>query len=93
MPANERYLSTRWQRISKTLAGIFGGYLVTILIHLAIGAVWGTGVSWVQTTTYSSFVVWLLAIIVALLFQKAWRVWALYFLIIIGCSAIIYLFK
>ncbi|WP_234572470.1 hypothetical protein [Rhodohalobacter sp. 614A] len=90
MPANERYLSTRLQRISKTLAGIIGGYFVTVVIHLVFGAVLGTGAVWIQTTTYSAFSLWITTIIVALLFEKAWKVWGLYLLIIIICSGIIY---
>lgn len=90
MPANERYLSTRLQRISKTLAGIIGGYFVTVGIHLVFGAVLGTGAVWIQTTTYSAFSLWITTIIVALLFEKAWKVWGLYLMIIIICSGIIY---
>lgn len=93
MPANERYLSTRLQRISKTLAGIIGGYFVTVVLHLVFGAVLGTGAIWVHTTTFSAFLMWATAIIVALLFEKAWKVWGLYLLIIIIGSGIIILFR
>lgn len=93
MPANKRHLGTRMQRISKTLAGIVGGYLVAMAIHLAIGTFWGSSSSWIQTTTYSSFAVWIAAIIVALLFKKAWHVWVLYLLIIVSCSGLIYLLR
>lgn len=91
MPANERYLSTRLQRISKTLAGIIGGYFVTVVIHLVFGTVLGTGPAWVHTTTFSAFFLWVATIIGALLFEKAWKVWGLYLLIIIGGSGIIYI--
>lgn len=93
MPANERYLSTRLQRISKTLAGIIGGYFVTVVIHLVFGAILGTGAVWIQTTTYSAFCLWVATIILALLFEKAWKVWALYLFIILVGSGVIILFR
>ncbi|NGP90106.1 hypothetical protein [Fodinibius halophilus] len=93
MPANKRYLSTRAQRISKTLAGIVGGYFVTIAIHLLVGVIIGTGHGWVQTVTYSTFLFWIAAMVVALLFEKAWKVWALYLFITFSCAALIYLLR
>lgn len=93
MPANERYLSTRAQRISKTLAGIVGGYFATMTIHLLFGAVMGTGAVWIQTTTYSAFFLWVAAIIGALLFKKAWKVWGLYLLVAISCFGLTFLLK
>ncbi|MCW9705444.1 hypothetical protein [Fodinibius salsisoli] len=93
MPANKRHLGSRMQRISKTLAGIVGGYLIAMAFHLAIGIFWGSSPGWIQTTTYSSFAVWIAAIIVALLFKKAWQVWAIYGSIIVSCSVLIYLFR
>lgn len=90
MPANERYLSTRLQRISKTLAGVIGGYFVTVAIHLAVGVLVEAGSIWIQTTIYTAFCLWIMTMIVALLFEKAWKVWVLYLLIIVGCSGIIY---
>lgn len=81
------------QRISKTLAGIICGYLVAMAIHLAVGAIWGSTAGWIQTTTYSAFSLWVAAIVVALLFKKAWKVWVLYLSIIVSCSGLIYLFR
>lgn len=93
MPANKRHFGTRMQRISKTLAGIIGGYLATIALHLVVGVIWGSSPSWIQTTTYSAFSLWIAAIVAALLFKKAWKVWVLYLLIIVSCSGLIYLFR
>ena len=94
MPANKRHLGTRGQRISKSLAGIIGGYIATMAIHLVVGAIWGSSnASWIQTTTYSAFTLWIMTIIAALLFRKAWKVWALYITITISCSGAIYLLR
>lgn len=93
MPANKRHLGRRGQRISKTLAGVVGGYFAAVAIHLAVGAIWESSASWIQTMTYSAFSLWIAAIVVALLFKKAWKVWSLYLLVAASCSGLIYLLR
>lgn len=53
----------------------------------------GTGAVWIQTTTYSAFFLWVAAIIGALLFKKAWKVWGLYLLVAISCFGLTFLLK
>lgn len=93
MPANKRHLSTRGQRISKTLAGIIGGYIVTMALHLLVAVIWSASPAWIQTTTYSAFSMWVAAIIVALLFKSAWKIWSLYGIISLISFTLIYLLR
>ncbi len=93
MPANKRYLSSRGERISKTLAGIMGGYIVTIALHLLVAVLWSAGPAWIQTTTYSAFLLWVTAMVIALLFNQSWKPWTLYGLVSIVCFMLIYLLR
>ncbi|MEM1321130.1 MAG: hypothetical protein AAGG75_12825 [Bacteroidota bacterium] len=90
MPAKQEYLSGRGQRALKVSAGILGGFLLAVAIHLVIGAaVEDKGVV-VITSAYSTFFLWVLFMILAFLFKNGWKAWGTYLLGIAICAALIY---
>lgn len=91
MPAKQEYLSSPGQRALKVSAGILGGFLLAIALHLVIGAfVENKGVL-VITSAYSTFFFWILFMILAFLFKNGWRAWGAYLLGIGICAGIIFL--
>ncbi|MFS4446822.1 hypothetical protein [Maribacter sp. 2307UL18-2] len=93
MPANAKYLSSKGQRWLKISAGILGGYLASMAIHIAIGAVLEHKSALVLTTAYSTFFLWIAFMVFAFLSKNGWKVWGWMLLIIAICSTIIVLFK
>lgn len=91
MPAKEKYLSSGWSRFSKVTAAILGGYLVTMLIHIAAAKIPEDDTNLIITTAYSSFLMWVGFMILAFFIKKAWQVWTLYSLIGLCCAALIFL--
>jgi len=89
MPAKQKYLSTSIQRIQKISAGILGGLLLTVGIHLAIGSLLEDKSILIITSIYSTFILWVLFMIVAFLFRKGWQAWVIYLSGIILCSLVI----
>ncbi len=88
MPANAKYLTASpWQRFAKISAGILGGYMVAMTLHLALAS-WVNHVNVLITSTFSGFIVWVSLMIVAFLSKSGWRIWLLYFLITIVCLSI-----
>ncbi len=90
MPANTKYLSSRTHRILKITGGILGGFLVTMSLHLLIGALLEDKSALVITTAFSAFLVWVGTMIVAFLFRNGWQLWGLYLGITLLCSVAIY---
>lgn len=91
MPAKAKYLSTSGERALKVSAAILGGYILTMAIQLAVGSIIEDKAVMVITSAYSSFFLWVFFMIVAFLFDKAWKPW-LYYLLGTGvCAIIIYL--
>lgn len=81
MPANPKYLTASpWQRFAKISAGILGGYLVSMSLHLALAA-WLDHVNVIITGTYSGFILWVVFMTLAFLSRNGWRLWLLYLLI------------
>ncbi|MEM1135066.1 MAG: hypothetical protein AAGI07_04455 [Bacteroidota bacterium] len=93
MPAQTKYLSSTPQRIAKITAAIFGGYIVAMAIHIAIGAVLENKAPLLLTSAFSAFFLWVFFMIVSFLMKKAWQVWALFACITIVCSICIIIFK
>lgn len=93
MPAKEKYLTASpWQRFAKISAGILGGYLVSMSIHLALAS-WLDHVNVLITATFSGFIIWVGFMSLAFLSRNGWRVWMLYLLISIVFTVIAYLGK
>jgi hypothetical protein len=91
MPANSKYLtSSGWQRFSKISAGILGGYLVTMAIHLALAA-WFKHTNVIITATFTGFMGWVGFMIIAFYAKSGWKVWLLYVLLTAFFSLIMWL--
>ena len=79
MPANKKYLTTSFhQKFAKLTAGIFGGYLISALLHLLL-AFWLPNHKIVFITSiFSIFLIWMVLIIVPYLSRNGWKVWGIY---------------
>ncbi|RAV30324.1 hypothetical protein [Sinomicrobium soli] len=93
MPANQKYLSSSGQRFLKISAGILGGFLVMTFFHNAIGSLLEEKTGLIITTTYTSFIMWALLMVIAFLFKNGWKVWGIYLLLTAVFGAIIFLNK
>ncbi len=91
MPANQKYLSSTGQRWLKITAGIIGGYLVTMLLHNAIGIHLTNKGGIALTSAFSAFFMWVGLMVWAFMSKSGWKIWGIYLLIISVCSLIIYL--
>ena len=90
MPANRKYLTqSGWQRLAKISAGILGGFIVAITFHLALAS-WFNHVTVLITSTFSSFILWAVLLIVAFLAKNGWRIWLIYLIATILLATIIY---
>lgn len=92
MPANTKYLSSNWQRFAKITAGFLGGYSVTISFHLALTFIFNH-VNVIITLSYTGFILWAILIVLAFFAKNGWKIWAIYFLITLLFSNIIYFGK
>jgi len=81
MPAKKKYLSGPWQRLSKVLAAILGGYLATMLLHMAVATSVPNDTPVVLTTAYSAFSLWVGFMVLTFFMKKAWHAWGLFILI------------
>ncbi|WP_405414508.1 hypothetical protein [Maribacter sp. Asnod1-A12] len=93
MPANKKHLSSTGQRWLKVTAAIIGGYLVTMLVHNAIGIHLTNKGGIALTSAFSAFFMWVGLMVLAFLSKNGWKVWGIYLLIIALCAIIIYLGK
>jgi len=90
MPANAKYLTVSpWQRFAKISAGIVGGYLLSMSLHLAIAS-WVNHVNVIITMTFTGFITWVVFMVLAFLSKSGWKVWLLYLLLTFLFSIIIY---
>jgi hypothetical protein len=90
MPANPKYLSTKWQRFAKITAALIGGYALTISFHLLLAS-WFDHIIVIITMTFSAFIMWVALMIIAFLAKNGWKIWGIYLLFTSTCSAGIYL--
>jgi hypothetical protein len=89
MPANKKYLTqSPWIRLSKLLAGVLGGYLVTISFHAALTRVFPK--EYVMITSFiTGYLLWAILLLVAFLIPQAWKTWMIY-LVLIGVFSGLY---
>ena len=93
MPANPKYLtSSLWQRFAKITAAILGGYMVTTALHLAL-ATWVNKVDIIITSTFSSFILWAILMVLTFLAKNGWKIWGVYLLVTLILGAVVYLGK
>lgn len=93
MPAKGKYLSSPGQRILKITAGLPGGFLVTILVHNAIGSLLTDKSALIVTSAYSSFILWAVCLVFAFMAKNGWKIWGIYLVVILICYTIIYFAK
>jgi len=93
MPANNKYLSSTGQRWLKITAAIIGGYLVTMLVHNAIGIHLNNKGALALTSAYSAYFMWIALMVIAFLSKNGWKIWGIYIVIIAISAIIIYLGK
>ncbi|MGB5818432.1 MAG: hypothetical protein WBG90_03030 [Saonia sp.] len=89
MPANKKYLSSPKQRGLKITAAIIGGYLVTMLLHNAIGIHLTHKGGIALTSAYSAFFIWIGLMVWAFMSKNGWKIWGIFLSIIAICSIII----
>ncbi|WP_159021445.1 hypothetical protein [Formosa sp. L2A11] len=91
MPANKKYLSTSsWQRFAKITAGFFGGYFVTMSLHLALTA-WTDSTTVIITSAFSAFILWAILLMLAFLAKSGWKIWSIYIALTAVFSTLMYL--
>jgi len=81
MPANQRYLSPAGQRILKISAGLIGGYLLSVTIHLAVALLPGIGMNLLVSGIFSVFTLWVVFMILAFIARNGWVIWGIYLLL------------
>lgn len=92
MPANPKYLSTsNWQKFLKISAGIIGGYLIAALLHMCASLWLPNPGETLVSSMFSLFMLWCVLLIIPFLFEKGWKAWLLYALIIAVLYVIYYL--
>lgn len=78
MPANRKYLTrSPWLRLSKILAGMAGGYAVTISLHVFLAAFFPRE-HVIATAFVTGYVLWAFLLLYAFVARNVWRVWAIY---------------
>lgn len=93
MPANKKYLTkSPVQRFAKISAGMVGGYLVTVSLHLAL-ALWIDHVNVLMTLRFGGFMLWVALLIVAFVAKNGWKIWGIYLGITLLFSGVFYLGK
>lgn len=81
MPANPKYLSSPGQRVLKISAGVFGGYLLSTMLHLALAAIPGIGINLTLSGSFSGFLLWVILMVFAFVARNGWIVWGIYLLL------------
>ena len=90
MPANKKYLTpSAWQRFAKITAAILGGFMVTIMFHMALAS-WFDRVTVIITSTFSAFVLWAVLMVVAFLGKNGWKTWFYYLVAALLLGVIFY---
>ncbi|OSY87109.1 hypothetical protein WH52_12630 [Tenacibaculum holothuriorum] len=81
MPANPKYLTqSNSQKLAKLSAGIFGGYIVSALLHICLVVWLPNSKEILITIIYTHFIIWGLLLIIPYLFDNGWKAWGIYIL-------------
>tara|TARA_R110002074_G_scaffold382842_1_gene562836 strand:+ start:185 stop:478 length:294 start_codon:yes stop_codon:yes gene_type:complete len=90
MPANKKHLNPNFlHRLSRISAGLVGGYLVTVSFFLALSFVLDK-VAVLFTLVFGGFLLWVGLFIVAFIAKKGWKLWAIYLLLTLVFSSVVY---
>jgi hypothetical protein len=91
MPAKKEYLTTPGQRALKISAGLLGGYLLSVCLHLALAVMTPFRNQILLSATFSVFFCWVGLMILAFLARNGWKIWVIYLLGCLILSLVIYL--
>lgn len=92
MPANKKYLSSPLQRFAKISAGLVGGYLITVSLHMLLMQWWDASGALI-TLQFGGFILWAVLLIFAFLSKNGWKIWAAYLLLSLFFLGLVYLGK
>ncbi|MEM9142107.1 MAG: hypothetical protein AAGA86_03915 [Bacteroidota bacterium] len=81
MPANPKYLSSGWKRFSKVMAAVLGGYAASTTIFVAVAVHSSKPENALFSTTYGSFLLWGIFMVMVYWVNKAWISWSVILLI------------
>ncbi|PNW27408.1 hypothetical protein [Formosa algae] len=91
MPANKKHLTASpWQRFAKISAGLIGGYLVSMSLHMALTA-WTDSTTVIITSAFTGFILWATLMVVAFIAKNGWKIWGVFILLTAVFSTIMYL--
>ena len=87
MPANKKYLTkSPLTRISKIAAGFFGGYAVSVSLHLLLARYFNPG-DVLITAYFSCIMLWAVLLLLPFLVERVWKVWLIYAVLTLIFSA------
>lgn len=91
MPANPKYLtSSPWQRFAKLSAGVFGGYIISALLHMVLALFVPYHKEVLISSTFTFFIFWVAFIIFPYLFKNGWWAWGVYLVLILVLYGLYY---
>lgn len=91
MPAKAKYLSSGWTRFSRVMAAIFGAYVASMFIHIALAKSVPDDTPVLLTSTYTAFLGWVGFMIMIYLVKKVWISWLVLVLVSGLCFVVILL--
>lgn len=93
MPAKKEYLSSPGQRALKITAGVIGGYILSIAVHLVAGVLLPFRTEVIMTGAYSVFILWIAFMVLSFLARNGWVLWGIYLFGTFISATIIYLLR
>ncbi|MFD2967272.1 hypothetical protein [Sphingobacterium bambusae] len=69
------------QRMLKISAGLFGGYLLSTAVHLAMARIPLIGLNLLVSGAFVGFFLWTILMVLAFLAKNGWHVWGIYLLL------------
>lgn len=84
MPANKKYLTqSPLVRLLKITAGFFGGYAVSVSLHLLLARFFNPA-DVLITAYFSCIILWAVLLLLAFLVDKVWKIWLIYALLTVA---------
>lgn len=93
MPAKKEYLTSPGQRALKISAGIFGGYILSSALHLALATFIPFRNEVLLTGAFSVFICWVIFMVLAFLSSNGWKIWGIYLSATLFFALIIYFLR
>ncbi|MBO6662009.1 MAG: hypothetical protein JJ862_13965 [Roseivirga sp.] len=93
MPANPKYLSSGPDRAAKITAGLFGGYLLSAMLHYVLGLLVENKAAVVATSVYTLYMLWMVFFIIPFMMKSGAKAWVYYLVAIVLLVTIAYLIR